>query len=100
MIQIKLKSLSKESLGVYNLFIKKILNTLNISFKFINLPNKRKILTLLKSPHVNKSAREQFQIKSYTTSIIITSQISLERLKIIVLNKPKTVKINIKKIGE
>ena len=100
MVQIKLKSLSKESLGVYNLFIKKILNTLNISFKLINLPNKKKILTLLKSPHVNKSAREQFQIKSYTTSIIITSQISLERLKIIVLNKPKTVKINIKKIGE
>jgi len=100
MVQIKLKSLSKESLGVYNLFIKKILNTLNISFKCINLPNKKKILTLLKSPHVNKSAREQFQIKSYSTSIIITSQISLERLKIIILNKPKTVKINIKKIGE
>ena len=100
MIQIKLKSLNKESLILYKAFINQIFKNLNISFNFINLPNKKKILTLLKSPHVNKSAREQFQIKSYKLLILIKSNIDFERLKMIILNKPKTVKINITKIGE
>jgi len=100
MIEIRLKSLSKESLNLCGIMIKKVLNFLNIPFTFTNLPTKKKVITLLKSPHVNKSAREQFQIKTYKTYIMINSQVNLMKLKMIVLNKPKTVKINIKKIGE
>ena len=31
----------------------------------IPLPTKKKIFTVLKSPHVNKKSREQFQLSSY-----------------------------------
>jgi small subunit ribosomal protein S10 len=97
MLQIKLKSLNKESITFYKIFIGKIFNSLNISFNWIDLPNKKKRITLLKSPHVNKSAREQFQVTTYKTLILVRSKISLNQLKLVVLNKPKTVKIIIKK---
>lgn len=97
MLQIKLKSLNKESIIFYKIFIGKIFNKLKISFNHIDLPNKKKRITLLKSPHVNKSAREQFQITTYKTLILIKDKISLNQLKLIVLNKPKTVKISVKK---
>lgn len=97
MIQIKLKSLNKDSLSLYLTFITKILKNFNISYNVVNLPTKTKKLTLLKAPHVYKAAREQFIIKNYKTLIIIKSIIGLNKLKLLVLNKPKTVKINIKK---
>lgn len=97
MLKIKLKSLNKESITFYKIFIEKILKLLNISFKYINLPNKKKRITLLKSPHVNKSAREQFQVITYKTLILIRNKIPLNQLKLIILNKPKTVKVTIKK---
>jgi len=100
MITIKLKSLNKESLNLYKIFISKILKVFNISYKIANLPIKTKKLTLLKAPHVYKTAREQFIIKNYKTLIIIKSTIELNKLKLLILNKPKTVKINKKKIGE
>jgi ribosomal protein S10 len=100
MIEIRLKSLNTESLSLYGILIKKVLTFLNIPFVFTNLPTKRKIITLLKSPHVNKSAREQFQIKTYKTYIVINPEMNLDKLKMIILNKPKTIKINIKKIGK
>ena len=45
-----------------------------------------------------KAAREQFIIKNYKTLIIIRSRIDLNKLKLLILNKPKTVKINITKV--
>ena len=100
MITIKLKSLNKESLNLYKIFISKILKAFNIPYNVANLPIKTKKLTLLKAPHVYKAAREQFIIKNYKTLIILKSTIDLNRLKLLILNKPKTVKINVKKIGE
>ena len=97
MIQIKLKSLNRDSLNLYLTFIAKILKNFNISYNIINLPTKTKKLTLLKAPHVYKTAREQFIIKNHKTLIVIKSTIGLNKLKLLVLNKPKTVKINIKK---
>ena len=97
MIQIKLKSLNKDSLNLYLTFITKILKNFNILYNITNLPTKTKKLTLLKAPHVYKSAREQFIIKNYKALIIIKASIGLNKLKLLVLNKPKTVKINIKK---
>ena len=37
----------------------------NIKFKVLSLPIKIRRITLNKSPHVNKTAREQFEIKTY-----------------------------------
>ena len=49
MIQIKLKSLNKDSLSLYLTFITKILKNFNISYNVVNLPTKTKKLTLLKA---------------------------------------------------
>jgi small subunit ribosomal protein S10 len=98
MVQINLKSLNKESLHLYKTFLIKILEKISIDYKTFDLPTKRKRITLLKSPHVNKSAREQFELKAYKSVIYISNKISSEKIKFIIINKPKTIKVNIKNI--
>ena len=59
---------------------------MGIKFSIFFLPIKRKRITLLKSPHVNKTAREQFEIKHYDVfEIEIFYKFSV--LKWILLNK-------------
>ena len=98
MVQINLKSLNKESLHLYKTFLIKILEKISIDYKTFDLPTKQKRITLLKSPHVNKSAREQFELKAYKSVIYISNKISSEKIKFIIINKPKTIKVNIKNI--
>jgi small subunit ribosomal protein S10 len=95
MIKIRVKSLNKESINMYKNFVSKTFLKLTLSSSITSFPNKIKRITLLKSPHVNKTAREQFQIKSYKLLITLKSQISINELKFIIQNKPKTVKISI-----
>ena len=95
MTQISLKSLNKESLNIYQNFINKILKSLNVQHSCINMPTKIKKLTLLKAPHVYKKAREQFIIKSYKTLIILKTEISSNKLKLLILNKPKSGQIRV-----
>jgi ribosomal protein S10 len=91
----------------YITFLKQFLNKiqgLNFnSIKFFFLPVKQKKFTVLKSPHVYKKAREQFEIKLYTLLIIfedINNYIKLINF-LIFLNKgqkyntflPLTIKI-------
>ena len=65
-IRIKLKSYD------YNLVDKsaeKIVKTVKMTGAVVNgpipLPTNKRIFTVLRSPHVNKKAREQFQVCSY-----------------------------------
>lgn len=95
MIKIKIKSLNQESILVYKKFISEMIFKRNIFFKVSNMPNKKKRITLLKSPHVNKKSREQFQIISYKTCFEIESAIDVKTLKYIILNKPKTIKMSL-----
>lgn len=95
MIKIKIKSLDQESILLYKRFISEIISKLNLSFTISNMPCKKRRVTLLKSPHVNKKAREQFQITSYKTSFEIKSVVDIKILKYIILNKPKTVKVSL-----
>ena len=95
MQQINIKSLNKESILLYKQFILNILNKRKITHKIFNLPAIKKKLTLLKSPHVNKSAREQFEFKSYKIIINLNQELSLCDLKFLLINKPKTIKIKI-----
>jgi small subunit ribosomal protein S10 len=97
MIKIIIKSINLESLLIYKEFLKKLLQKTNNKFSSINLPIKKKKITLLKSPHVNKKSKEQFQIKTYKFIIIIKENISLQKIKFLLINKPKTIKISIKK---
>jgi ribosomal protein S10 len=99
MIQLHIKSLSKESLTCYQKFVEKILQGMNLGYKMFNLPTRKKRITLLKSPHVYKKAREQFEFKSYKCTLFLENKITYNRLKFLILNKPKTLKIIIKILG-
>lgn len=94
--QIKIKSLHKDSLNLYKNFLSKTLQSIRINFSICNLPKKKNRITLLKSPHVNKSAREQFEIKYYSTVIQLDDDINHKILEILLINKPKSVSVSIK----
>jgi len=96
--QLKIKSLSQESLNLYKEFLKITLKKININFSLFNLPTKKKRITLLKSPHVNKSSREQFEIKYFNTIIQVKSILNPNLLKILLINKPKIVTVSIKTV--
>jgi ribosomal protein S10 len=55
-------------------------------------PIKKRIVTLLKSPHVYKKSKEQYQIKKYRV-VIVSPACSCNRnlFKFFLLNKPKSV---------
>ena len=94
--QIKIKSLHKDSLNLYKNFLNKTLQSIKINFSICNLPKKKNRITLLKSPHVNKSAREQFEIKYYSTIIQLNGDINHKILEILLINKPKSVSVVVK----
>ena len=62
----------------------------------IPLPTKREDYTVLRSPHVNKKSREQFQIKTYTRLLDILNPTAktIDALK--KLDLPNGVDIEIK----
>ena len=94
--QIKIKSLHKESVKLYINFLQKMLRKIKVNFSIIALPEKKNRVTLLKSPHVNKSAREQFEIRYYRTLLKIKSDIDHKALELLLINKPKSVTVSVK----
>jgi small subunit ribosomal protein S10 len=89
LIRFKIKSYSHKALLLYKTFLIKSLQFSKITFINIDLPLKKKKVTLLKSPHVNKKAKEQFELKTYTSAITVEHNISFVAYAF--LNKPKTV---------
>jgi ribosomal protein S10 len=57
---------------------------LNTTLKICNKPRLNKVFTVLKSPHVNKSAQEQFELNIFSKNVIITT---FQVLKILILIK-------------
>jgi ribosomal protein S10 len=82
-------SLTKKSLYNYKNYITTILKKFNIEFKVVNLPLKRKKQILLKSPHVTKKAKENFELNFFRFVIIINFNNKL--LKILRSNVPNTI---------
>jgi ribosomal protein S10 len=97
-ITITLTTFNLETLKIYIKFIDFLFQKTKINYKKFTQRKKKKI-TLLKSPHVNKKAREQFEVCSYKTTLIIESRICSNLLKLIFLNKPKFIKLNTTYIG-
>jgi ribosomal protein S10 len=97
--QIELKSIDNKSLSFYTHFLKRVFYKMNATYSHANLPIKKKRITLLKSPHVNKSAREQFELRCYKSVWEIRSKLTYEFAKILFKNKPQTVSVVIKQIG-
>lgn len=52
-----------------NLNLWKSKNSLITKFSYVNLPWKRNLYTVLRSPHVNKTARDQFEIRFYKSLV-------------------------------
>ena len=81
---LKISSKNKNSLTKFLFFIKKLKFPVQVIKNYPQL-KKKKFLTVLKSPHVNKDAQEQFEFKIYSKEIIIWSpQI---KLLILILKK-------------
>ena len=95
-IQLIIKSINKKSLVLYQTFLIKIFSKIKINYKLVSLPKKIKRITLLKSPHVNKAAREQFEIKTYKVVLYIEN-LNMETIKFLCINKPKIISLTIKK---
>ncbi len=96
-IRIKLKSFD------YNLVDKsaeKIVKTVKSTGAVVNgpipLPTKKKIYTVLRSPHVNKKAREQFQLCSYKRILDIYSSTAKTVDALMKLELPSGVDVEIK----
>jgi len=62
----------------------------------IPLPTKRSVYTVLKSPHVNKKAREQFQIKVHKRIVEILNTTTKTINELMKLDLPAGVDIEIK----
>ena len=70
---IKLHLVSQKSF-LLDKFVKKLLEVTNLnreSVKVVSLPIKRRVFTVLKSPFVNKKARDQFGIDTYRKLVIL-----------------------------
>lgn len=103
-IKLEITSSNKNSIEKFNKILFNKLNEIkNIRFsvlKVINIKKKKKKFTVLKSPHVNKSAKEQFEIIFYTKIIKLYSYqyllllFIIKRLKIN-LNSEVQLKINL-----
>ena len=96
-IRIKLKSYDH---NLVDKTAEKIVNTVKMTGAVVSgpipLPTEKKIFTVLKSPHVNKKAREQFQLCSYKRVMDIHSSSSKTVDALMKLELPSGVDVEIK----
>lgn len=77
-IHITIKSFQWYQIKNTIIFIKKIQSLLNFETTnkvndiiYMNLPKKRKLFTVLRSPHIDKKSREQFKFTSRKIKLIV-----------------------------
>jgi ribosomal protein S10 len=86
-------STSKNLLNLYKNFLVYNLKQLMLNYSLVGLPSNQKIKTFLKSPHVNKRAKENFNLIIYKFRLSIF--FSLPFLKILRFNVPKNIHLKI-----
>ncbi len=99
MKKIRIKSSCNYTLKAYAFYLESVLKNLSLRYSIFYLPKEEQKLTLLKSPHVYKKAKEQFKISIYKVIISIEGlENNQNRNKLIpfLINKPKAVFIKIK----
>ena len=62
----------KKVLEKFVKFLSKLENS-PIALKYFSKKKKRKFITILNSPHVNKTAQEQFEVRTYNKQFLINS---------------------------
>ena len=96
-IRIKLKSYDH---NLVDKSAEKIVKTVKMTGAVVSgpipMPTEKKIFTVLKSPHVNKKAREQFQLCSYKRVMDIHSSSSKTVDALMKLELPSGVDVEIK----
>lgn len=96
-IRIKLKSFDH---NLVDKSAEKIVKTVKASGAVVNgpipLPTHKRIFTVLKSTHVNKKAREQFEVSSYKRLMDIYSSTSKTVDALMKLELPSGVEVEIK----
>jgi len=96
-IRIKLKSYDHNLVDKSaEKIVKTVKNTGAVVSGPIPLPTHKRIYTVLKSPHVNKTAREQFQLCSYKRLMDIYSSSSKTVDALMRLELPSGVEVEIK----
>jgi ribosomal protein S10 len=87
---------SKGSLNLYVNFLKKIFSNLDLEYSIFSYPQTRKRITLLKSPHVNKKAKETFEMHTYKKVFSFSNNSKiLDILSLISKNQSQSVNIKI-----
>ena len=76
--------------------VKTVRNTGAVVTGPIPLPTQKKIYTVLRSPHVNKKSREQFQLCSYKRLLDIYNSTSKTVDALMKLELPSGVEVEIK----
>ena len=95
---IYIKSSCNYTLQAYVFYLQKSFNLLNLNSSVFYLPRISKKITLLKSPHVFKKAKEQFELREYKAVIKIIDCDSqfLNKIKFVLFNRPKSIQLKIK----
>jgi len=75
-IRIRLQSYNQVSLKVIEKKIKQFSTNNNIKYSSISLPIRKRKITLLKSPHVNKKARDQLELLILNRLVILKGYLS------------------------
>lgn len=70
---LRFQTYDKESCKNFKKALISLAKAKNLEFSSISLPIKRRKITILKSPHVNKKAKEQFEIRFYNGLVILRS---------------------------
>jgi ribosomal protein S10 len=86
-------STSKNILNLYKNFLKNLFNSCNLKYLIVNSPTKQKIKTFLKSPHVNKRAKENFELSIYKFKL--HTSLNLFFVKRFRYNVPKNIHLKI-----
>ena len=87
---LKISSKNEKSLKNFlSFFFNHSKTKFNIIQKLITTHNNRKVITLLKSPHVNKTAQEQFETRVFMKQLLTKSSYSEKNLTFLkkILNK-------------
>jgi ribosomal protein S10 len=95
---LELYSSSQKVIVAYLRYLISQFKKLNILFNLCIFPKKKKKLTLLRSPHVFKKAREQFEIIKYKYVLNIFINFPIKYLKLLFRNKPLSLNFCFKKL--
>jgi ribosomal protein S10 len=95
LVSIKATSFNLNTLNFFYLFLKKLFLMYNVKTNLVFLKTKKKKITLLKSAHVHKKAREQFQMLKFTSLITfyLPSCSTFQVFPFLKLNTPKNIDV-------